>query len=186
MREAYAYFAGGCFWCMVNPFDVFEGVEWVKSGYMGGHLDAPSYDQVKKQNTGHYEVIEVKYDPDVISYDKLLQGFWRQIDPTDNEGQFQDRGSSYRPAIFYTNDDQKSLAEKSKEDLENSKRFDQPVITPILKAGRFYLAEDYHQDFYKKDPDAYYLDRSKSGRDDFIKKYWGEDYFSIYEDESIL
>lgn len=107
MKTAYAYFAGGCFWCMVNPFDVFEGVKWVKSGYMGGHLEAPSYEEVKKQNTGHYEVIEVKYDPDVISYDKLLQGFWRQIDPTDNEGQFQDRGPSYRAAIFYSNDHQK-------------------------------------------------------------------------------
>lgn len=177
----YAYFAGGCFWCMVSPFDILEGILEVKSGFMGGDLDDPTYEDVKTQTSGHYEVIRIKYESDVIDYNKLLQAFWRQVDPTDTEGQFQDRGPSYRTGIFYTNDVQKSIAEASIVEMDTSKRFPAPITTPIIQAETFYLAEDYHQDFYKKDPDAYQLDRTKSGRDEFIKKYWGDDYFDIYE-----
>ncbi|MCH4889742.1 peptide-methionine (S)-S-oxide reductase MsrA [Acidaminobacter sp. JC074] len=178
----YAYFAGGCFWCMVSPFDVLEGILEVKSGYMGGDLDNPTYEDVKKQTSGHYEVIRIEYDDAIINYDKLLQAFWRQVDPTDDEGQFQDRGPSYRTAIFYSDAHQKEIAEKSKLEMDASGRFEGPILTPIFPAGSFYLAEDYHQDFYKKDPTAYKLDRSKSGRDEFIKKTWGDDYYKIYDE----
>ncbi|MBN2899345.1 MAG: peptide-methionine (S)-S-oxide reductase MsrA [Clostridia bacterium] len=179
----YAYFAGGCFWCMVSPFDILEGILEVRSGYMGGSIDNPTYEQVKSQATGHYEVVEIKYDASVISYDKLLDAYWRQVDPTDAEGQFQDRGPSYRTAIFYCSEEQKRAAEESKAALDASRRFDGPVITPIIGAMPFYAAEDYHQDFYKKSPVEYKLDRTKSGRDEFIKKYWGEDYYTIYDEE---
>ena len=177
-----AVFAGGCFWCMVSPFDVLDGIKEVKSGYMGGHLDNPKYEDVKTQTSGHYEVVRILYDPSVISYEKLLDAFWRQIDPTDDEGQFQDRGPSYRTAIFYTTEEQRLAAEKSKKELDESGRFPDPVITPILPAATFYDAEDYHQDFYKKSPKEYKLDRTKSGRDEFIKKYWGDEYYDIYND----
>ncbi len=177
-----AVFAGGCFWCMVSPFDVLDGIKEVKSGYMGGHLDNPKYEDVKTQTSGHYEVVRILYDPSVISYEKLLDAFWRQIDPTDDEGQFQDRGPSYRTAIFYTSEEQRMAAEKSKKELDESGRFPDPVITPILPAAKFYDAEDYHQDFYKKSPKEYKLDRTKSGRDEFIKKYWGDEYYDIYND----
>lgn len=182
MNRKFAYFAGGCFWCMVNPFDVFKGVLSVKSGYMGGALDDPTYEDVKSQSSGHYEVIEIEYQADIISYDKLLEAFWRQVDPTDDSGQFQDRGSSYRTGIFYTDDEQLQLAKASKKRLEESARFDKPLVTPIVKAGKFYLAEEGHQDYYKTNPKDYKLDRSKSGRDEFIMKYWGDDYFTIYDD----
>lgn len=178
----HAYFAGGCFWCMVSPFDVLEGIIEVKSGYMGGGLDNPTYEDVKKQTSGHYEVIQIKYDDELIHYNKLLQAFWRQVDPTDPDGQFQDRGPSYRTAIFTTDDDQNKVAHASKIEMDASGRFEKPIITPIIQATNFYLAEDYHQDFYKKDPDAYKLDRSRSGRDEFIRKTWGDDYYSIYEE----
>ncbi len=178
----YAYFAGGCFWCMVSPFDILEGILEVKSGYMGGQVDNPTYEVVKKQTSGHYEVIRIEYDNEIIKYSKLLQAFWRQVDPTDDDGQFQDRGPSYRTAIFYSDDIQKKVAEESKREMDASNRFEESIITPIIKAGTFYLAEEYHQDFYKKDPKAYKLDRSKSGRDEFIKKTWGEDYYSIYDE----
>jgi len=177
----FAYFAGGCFWCMVSPFDVLDGILEVKSGYMGGGLNNPTYEDVKTQTSGHYEVIRIKYDSDVIDYNELLQAFWRQIDPTDPDGQFQDRGPSYRTGIFYTNETQKAIAEASVIEMDASKRFPGPIITPILKSETFYLAEEYHQDYYKKDPKAYKLDRTKSGRDEFIKKYWGDDYYAIYE-----
>jgi methionine-S-sulfoxide reductase len=178
---ALAYFAGGCFWCMVSPFDVLDGIEEVRSGYMGGTLNNPDYEAVKKQTTGHYEVVRITYDPSIIDYDKLLEAYWRQVDPTDPDGQFQDRGPSYRTAIFVVDEDQRQKAENSKKALDISGRFPSPVITPILDAPDFYDAEDYHQDFYKKSPNEYKEDRSKSGRDEFIKKYWGEDYYKIYE-----
>lgn len=177
----HAYFAGGCFWCMVSPFDVLEGILEVTSGYMGGDLDDPDYEAVKTQTTGHYEVIQIKYDDEIIDYDLLLQAFWRQVDPTDPDGQFQDRGPSYRTAIFYSDDEQFDIAQKSKVEMDCSGRYKKPIVTPILKADKFYKAEEYHQDFYKKDPDAYYEDRSKSGRDEFIKATWGDDYYTIYE-----
>ena len=177
----YAYFAGGCFWCMVSPFDVLDGINEVTSGYMGGNVIDPTYEDVKTQTSGHFEVIRIEYDSDVIDYNKLLQAFWRQVDPTDPDGQFQDRGPSYRTAIFFTSENQKSIAEASRREMDGSKRFLKPIITPILKAETFNLAEDYHQDYYKKDPDAYKLDRTKSGRDEFIKITWGDDYYKIYD-----
>lgn len=175
-----AYFGGGCFWCVVGGFDVFDGVKSVISGYMGGHIDQPTYEDVKGQQSGHYEVVEVTYDENIIDYDLLLQVFWRQIDPTDPEGQFHDRGPSYRTVIFYTDDEQKNKALASKKAMNDSGRFPGEIITEIKKVVPFYPAEDYHQDFYKKNPTEYKEDRGKSGRDEFIKKYWGEEYWSIY------
>lgn len=175
-----AIFAGGCFWCMVSPFDILDGIIEVKSGYTGGELDNPEYKDVKAQQTGHYEAIKIIYDPQIISYNKLLEAFWRQIDPMDDNGQFQDRGSSYRAAIFYNSNRQKEDAIKSKNELEQSGRFPNKIVTAILPVAKFYDAEEYHQNFYKKNPEEYKKDRSKSGRDEFIKKYWGEDYYSIY------
>jgi peptide-methionine (S)-S-oxide reductase len=176
-----AIFAGGCFWCMVSPFDVFDGVIEVKSGYTGGHIENPTYKDVKTQTSGHYEVIKIIFDPKVISYDKLLQAYWRQVDPTDDEGQFQDRGESYRTAIFYTTEEQRQTAESSKKTMDESGRFPGSIITPILPAAVFYDAEEYHQDFYKKSAPEYKADRKISGRDEFIKKYWGDEYYDIYE-----
>lgn len=175
-----AIFAGGCFWCMVSPFDVLDGIIEVKSGYMGGHVENPTYKDVKSQTSGHYEIIKIIYDAEVISYDKLLQAFWRQVDPTDDGGQFQDRGPSYRTAIFYTTEEQRLIAEASMKKVEESKRFPGPIVTKLLPAETFYEAEEYHQDFYKKSPNEYKADRKISGRDEFINKYWGEEYFDIY------
>ncbi len=177
-----AIFAGGCFWCMVSPFHVLDGILEVKSGYIGGHVENPTYEQVKSQTSGHYEAVQLTYDPDVISYDKLLKAFWMQIDPTDDEGQFHDRGPSYRTAIFYTTPDQKERAEASLVALDASGRFPDPIVTKILPATTFYDAEEYHQDFYKKQPNEYKTDRKISGRDEFIKQYWGDEYWQIFEE----
>jgi methionine-S-sulfoxide reductase len=174
-----AIFAGGCFWCMISPFDVLDGIIEVKSGYSGGHLENPTYKDVKAQTSGHYEVIKIIYDPSVITYDLLLKAFWMQIDPTDDGGQFHDRGESYRTAIFYTTDAHKEKAEKSKKVLNESKRFPDEIVTKILPASKFYDAEEYHQDFYKKQPIEYKQDRKISGRDEFIKKYWGNELFDL-------
>ncbi len=174
-----AVFAGGCFWCMVSPFDALDGILEVRSGYMGGHLENPTYKDVKTQTSGHYEVVKMTYDPALVSYDKLLQAFWRQIDPTDAGGQFHDRGDSYRTAVFYTTEEQKELAEASKKALDESGRFPAPIVTPILPAAVFYDAEEYHQDFYKKSPVEYKSDRKISGRDEFIRKYWGDEYYNV-------
>ncbi|SEP64850.1 peptide-methionine (S)-S-oxide reductase MsrA [Piscibacillus halophilus] len=167
-----ATFAGGCFWCMVKPFDQWDGVHSVISGYTGGHVNHPTYEQVKTGETGHYEAVQITYDPSKISYQTILDLYWPQIDPTDPDGQFHDRGPQYRTAIFYHNEEQKQLATQSKDDLENSRKFSKPIATKILKADTFYPAEDYHQDFYKKNPDYYQEDRAKSGRDDFIEENW--------------
>ncbi|MBM7580215.1 peptide-methionine (S)-S-oxide reductase MsrA [Jeotgalibacillus terrae] len=172
MKLEKATFAGGCFWCMVKPFDQFDGIEKVVSGYTGGHVENPSYEDVKSGTSGHREAVQITFDPDVFSYDQLLEIYWQQVDPTDDEGQFQDRGESYRATIFYHNEDQKDKAEKSKKKLAESGLFKKPVITPIEPASVFYEAEEYHQDFYKKDPDAYKEDRSQSGRDEFIEAHW--------------
>lgn len=177
-----ALFAGGCFWCMVSPFHVLEGIVEVKSGYIGGHVDQPTYEQVKTQESGHYEAIQIIYNPEKISYEKLLKAFWMQIDPTDDGGQFHDRGPSYKTGIFYTTPAQKAAAEISKAELNESGRFPNPIVTEIMPAVRFYDAEEYHQDFYKKEPDVYKEDRKISGRDEFILKYWGEDYWAIFEE----
>ncbi|MRG85638.1 peptide-methionine (S)-S-oxide reductase MsrA [Salinibacillus xinjiangensis] len=167
-----ATFAGGCFWCMVKPFDQWEGIEGIISGYTGGHVDNPTYEEVKTGETGHYEAVQITFDPSLFPYEKLLELYWQQIDPTDAGGQFHDRGDQYRTAIFYHNENQKQLAEKTKAELAESGKFKAPIVTEILPAKTFYPAEDYHQDFYKKNPDEYQEDRAKSGRDEFLEEHW--------------
>ncbi|QKY71805.1 peptide-methionine (S)-S-oxide reductase [Lentibacillus sp. CBA3610] len=169
-----ATFAGGCFWCMVKPFDQWDGIHGVLSGYTGGHTANPTYEDVKSGTTGHYEAVEITYDPDVMSYKEILDIYWRQIDPTDDGGQFHDRGDSYRTAIFYHDDEQKELAEKSRESIAESGKFKGPIVTKILPARVFYSAEAYHQDYYKKNEEHYRQDRAESGRDEFIANIWGE------------
>lgn len=166
-----AIFAGGCFWCMVEPFDTVKGVKRVISGYTGGHVANPTYQEVCSGTTGHTEAVEITYDPNEISYEELLNYYWQVTDPTDAMGQFQDRGDNYRPVIFYNSDEQKLAAEKSKQELEESGKFDQPIVTKIEPAAPFYPAEEYHQDFYKKDPLRYAMEEA-GGRAQFIKKHW--------------
>jgi peptide methionine sulfoxide reductase msrA/msrB len=168
-----ATFAGGCFWCTEADFEKVEGVIEVISGYTGGHKENPTYDQVSAGKTGHVEAVQVVYDPEKVSYKELLRFFWRHVDPTDPGGQFVDRGSQYRSAIFYHNEEQRRLAEKSKEELSKSGRFDKPIVTEILKFSKFYKAEDYHQDYYKNHSIRYKYYRFASGRDQFLKKIWG-------------
>jgi len=170
-----ATFAGGCFWCMVPPFEKLDGVSEVISGYTGGHKVNPTYEEVSSGTTGHMEAVEVTYDPTRVTYEKLLDVFWRQINPTDAGGQFVDRGSSYKSAIFYNNEEQKKLAEKSKKELEQSGRFDKPIVTEIRPAGPFYRAEEYHQDYWKKNPIRYKFYRYNSGRDQYLGKIWGKE-----------
>lgn len=167
-----AIFAGGCFWCMVQPFDEQPGIHSIISGYTGGSVQDPTYKQVKTGETGHYEAVQIVFEPDVFPYQKLLDLFWVQIDPTDAGGQFQDRGDQYRTAIFYHTEEQKQLAEQSKQHLEDSKRFAKPIVTDILPADTFFPAEEEHQDFYKKERKAYKEDRKQSGRDEFIEENW--------------
>jgi peptide-methionine (S)-S-oxide reductase len=167
-----ATFAGGCFWCMVKPFDELPGIINVISGYSGGHLENPAYADIKAGDSGHYEVVQITFDPSLFPYERLLELYWPQIDPTDDGGQFHDRGDQYRTAIFYHNEHQKQLAEKTKNTIEESGRFKKPIVTKILPASTFYPAEDYHQKFYKKNPDEYKQDRAKSGRDEFIDHHW--------------
>ncbi|MFC4559439.1 peptide-methionine (S)-S-oxide reductase MsrA [Virgibacillus kekensis] len=169
-----ATFAGGCFWCMVKPFDQWDGIESVISGYTGGHTENPSYEDVKRGDTGHYEAVEITYDPEKMPYDEILEVYWRQIDPTDDGGQFHDRGDSYRTAIFYHDENQQLAAEKSKQALADSGKFSKPIVTKVLPASTFYPAETYHQDYYKKNKKHYEEDRAKSGRDEFIGKVWEE------------
>ncbi|MUV38577.1 Peptide-methionine (S)-S-oxide reductase [Lentibacillus sp. JNUCC-1] len=169
-----ATFAGGCFWCMVKPFDQWDGVHKVVSGYTGGHLDNPTYKDVKSGTSGHFEAVEITFDPDLINYETILDLYWKQIDPTDDGGQFQDRGDSYRTAIFYHDNEQKAQALASKAALEQSGRFTKPIVTQVLPAETFYPAESEHQNFYKTNPEAYKKDRKKSGRDEFIQSAWGE------------
>jgi len=169
-----ATFAGGCFWCTESDFEKFDGVVEVISGYVGGQTQNPSYTEVSAGGTGHAEAIRVVYDPQKITYDELLDIFWQHVDPTDSGGQFVDRGSQYRPAIFYHDDDQKRLAEESKRKLETSGRFDKSIATEIVPVSEFYEAEDYHQDYYKKNPLRYKLYRHNSGRDQFLKKAWAD------------
>lgn len=165
-------FAGGCFWCMEAPFEKVEGVKAVYSGYTGGHLDNPSYKDVTGGESGHYEAIEVLYDPKVVSYSELLDLFWRQIDPTDGEGSFVDRGPQYRSAVFYRTEEERRVAEESRQKLNESGRFDKPIVTEIIALDRFFEAEDYHQDYYKKNPIRYRYYRAGSGRDAFIETAW--------------
>ena len=167
-----ATFAGGCFWCMVKPFDQWDGVHSVISGYIGGHVKNPTYEQVKTGTTGHYEAVEITYDPNIISYETIIDLFWKQIDPTDAGGQFDDRGDQYRTAIFYHDENQKELAETAKQELAASGKFSKPIVTETLPATTFYHAEDYHQEFYKTHKAEYEEDRAKSGRDEFIDSVW--------------
>lgn len=167
-----AVFAGGCFWCMEGPFEVEPGVISVKAGYTGGKKENPSYEEVSSGISGHVEAIEVVFDPSKVSYERLLEIFWHQIDPTDEGGQFADRGTQYYTGIFYTNDAQKKAAEKSKKELSDSGKFDRPIVTAIRPAAKFYEAEDYHQDYYKKNSIHYALYKNASGREAFLKKNW--------------
>jgi peptide methionine sulfoxide reductase msrA/msrB len=167
-----AYFAGGCFWCTEADFEKVDGVIEAISGYTGGHLANPTYKQVSKGGTGHVEAVKVVYDPAKVTYEELLQEFWMHVDPTDGDGQFVDRGSQYRSVIFYSNEREHRLAEASKKRLAASGRFDKPIVTDIFSLGPFYPAEDYHQDYYKKNPLRYRYYRYRSGRDQFLEKVW--------------
>nr|WP_263324693.1 peptide-methionine (S)-S-oxide reductase MsrA [Neobacillus sp. Marseille-Q6967] len=171
-KRELATFAGGCFWCMVAPFDEQPGIYEIVSGYTGGHKENPTYEEVCSDTTGHYEAVQIQFNPEVFPYTKLLEIFWQQIDPTDPEGQFNDRGLSYRTAIFYHNETQHELAEASKKELAESGRFNKPIVTEILPAGPFYKAEDKHQDYYKKMPFHYHHYREGSGRARFIRENW--------------
>ena len=171
-----ASFAGGCFWCTEEAFEKIPGVISAVSGYQGGSVKNPSYEQVSSGRTGHTEVVEVTFDPSKVSYDKLLDAFWVNHDPTVLTRQFCDSGSQYRPEIFYYTEEQKRLAEASKEKWTKQKPFKQPLLTPITKAGPFYPAEDYHQDYYKKNPVRYLQYRRNScGRDARLEELWGQD-----------
>jgi peptide-methionine (S)-S-oxide reductase len=168
-----ATFAGGCFWCMEPPFDKLPGVVSTTSGYTGGSKPDPTYEEVSSGRTGHAEAVQVLYDPNKISYEKLLDVFWHNIDPTVRDRQFCDIGSQYRTAIFVHNDEQRRLAERSKAELSKSKPFRQDIVTPIVPAGEFWPAEAYHQDFYKKNPIRYKFYRDGCGRDARLKELWG-------------
>jgi len=167
-----ATFAGGCFWCMVKPFDQEPGIEKVISGYTGGHKENPTYQEVCSETTGHYEAVQILFNPNIYPYEELLEIYWQQIDPTDPGGQFYDRGQSYQTAIFYHNEQQKKLAEASKQELDNSGRFKKPIVTKILAAEIFYPAEEYHQEYYKKNPMHYNRYHIGSGRASFIQENW--------------
>ncbi|WP_239254439.1 peptide-methionine (S)-S-oxide reductase MsrA [Listeria ilorinensis] len=173
-RTETAIFAGGCFWCMVKPFDTLPGIIKVVSGYTGGQTVNPTYEEVCSGTTGHAEAVEITFDPSVFPYEKLVEVYWQQTDPTDATGQFVDRGTSYRPAIFYATEEQKQIAEQSKQAIAESGRFKKPIVTEIVPASVFYPAEDYHQDFYKKDNAHYKGYRNASGRDGFIDSHWKE------------
>ena len=188
-KLVYATFAGGCFWCMEPPFEILDGVDEVIAGYSGGDTENPSYEEVLSGKTGHYEAVQIRYDPESITYEELLEVYWRQIDPTDSGGQFADRGSQYRTAIFYHDQKQKELAEKSKLQLEKSGKHDKPIVTEILPYKEFYVAEDYHQNYYQKNPVRYKAYRQNSGRENYLKEKWPakessyEDYQKPSDDE---
>jgi peptide-methionine (S)-S-oxide reductase len=172
--QAVATFAGGCFWCMEPPYDKLPGVVATISGYMGGNKVNPTYEEVSSGTTGHTEVVHVIYDPAKVSYDKLLEVFWVNIDPTVRNRQFCDSGTQYRTAVFYHDEAQRKAAEASKSALERTRPFKDPLVTPIEMAGPFYPAEDYHQDYYSKNPVRYQLYRSGCGRDARLKQLWGD------------
>ncbi|MEQ6376030.1 peptide-methionine (R)-S-oxide reductase MsrB [Bacillaceae bacterium S4-13-56] len=167
-----ATFAGGCFWCMVEPFDQRPGIKEVISGYTGGHKENPTYKEVCSDTTGHVEAVQITFDPVVFPYERLLDIFWQQIDPTDARGQFYDRGESYQTAIFYHNEEQRKKAEASKKELQESGKFNNPIVTPILPAKTFYAAEEEHQYYYKKQPLHYKRYKAGSGRQQFIQDNW--------------
>lgn len=167
-----ATFAGGCFWCMVEPFESQQGIKTVVSGYTGGHVENPTYEQVCSHTTGHTEAVQITFDPTIFSYEQLLTVYWQQTDPTDAMGQFADRGDSYRPAIFFHSPEQQAAAEASKQALQESRRFSKDIVTEILPAVAFYPAEDYHQAFHKKNPVHYERSHEGSGRAGFIRENW--------------
>ncbi|MGB2661200.1 MAG: peptide-methionine (R)-S-oxide reductase MsrB [Candidatus Omnitrophota bacterium] len=174
MKNEKALFAGGCFWCMEPPFENLEGVTEVASGYTGGETKAPTYEEVSSGSTGHYEAVQIIYDPSKVTYEKLLEVFWMNIDPTDPGGQFTDRGSQYKTAIFYYNEQQRKLAEESKKRLEDLGKFSRPIETQILEAAEFYEAENYHQDYHIKEPVHYNAYKKGSGRENYLKRMWGK------------
>jgi peptide methionine sulfoxide reductase msrA/msrB len=176
-----ATFAGGCFWCTESDFEKVDGVIEVLSGYTGGSTANPTYEEVSSGRTGHVEAVQVLYDPEKVTYEDLLEIFWRHVDPTDPGGQFVDRGSQYRTVIFYHDEEQRHLAERAKDELQRSGRFKRPVVTEIVKFSKFYEAEEYHQDYHKKNSMRYKNYRSNSGRDTFLQKIWG----NINESRSI-
>lgn len=172
---ATATFAGGCFWCTEAAFDMTEGVYEATSGYTGGSVESPTYEQVSTGTTGHAEAVQVSYDPEQISYDELLTIYWRTVDPTDAGGQLYDRGSQYRTVIFYHDDEQRALAVASRDALAGSGRFEVPIVTEILEAAPFYPAEEYHQDFYLKAPEYYEAYVEGSQRYPFLERIWGDE-----------
>jgi peptide-methionine (S)-S-oxide reductase len=169
-----ATFAGGCFWCMEHPFDQLPGVVSVTAGYTGGQKKDPTYKEVSAGGTGHAESVQIVYDPTKIGYERLLDVFWHNIDPTTRDRQFCDSGHQYRSAIFYHNEEQRRLALQSKEQLEKNKPFKDPVVTEIVQATEFYPAEDYHQHYYKRNPIRYKFYRTSCGRDQRLKELWGD------------
>jgi peptide methionine sulfoxide reductase msrA/msrB len=171
---ATATLAGGCFWCVESAFDGVDGVYAAISGYTGGEMPDPTYEQVSAGRSGHLEAVRVFYDPGKISYERILDIFWRTIDPTDDGGQFADRGSQYRTSIFFHDEDQRAAAEKSKRELAALGKFDKPIVTPIVPAGAFYDAEEYHQDYHLKHPEQYKRYRNGSGRTPFLERMWGK------------
>lgn len=172
-EEAEAVFAGGCFWCMEPPFDAVDGVLSTTSGYSGGDTENPSYEEVTGGDTGHYEVVRVTYDPAEVSYERLLEVYWRNIDPLDAGGQFCDRGDSYRAAIFVADAQERRLAEASRDRFAG--RFKDPIVTEILDAATFYAAEDYHQNYYRENPVRYRFYRYTCGRDARLQELWGDE-----------
>jgi len=169
-----AYFAGGCFWCMEEAFEKVEGVLSATSGYMGGTVDNPSYEEVSAGRTGHAESVEVVYDPGKVSYQKLLEAFWHNVDPITPNAQFCDHGTQYRSAIFFQTDEEKRVSDSSKQALEQSRRFKEPIVTQIVMASQFYPAEEYHQDFYKKNPVRYKFYKYNCGRAQRLEALWGK------------
>lgn len=169
-----AVFAGGCFWCMVQPFDSLPGIESVISGFTGGHVENPTYNEVVRGGTGHTEAVEITYNPDKITYGELVEIYWRQTDPTDASGQFADRGDSYRPVIYYSTAEEQKVAEESKQTLQETGPFSEPVVTSIEPIEPFYAADESHQDFYKKESAHYKRYSVGSGRVGFLEEHWGE------------
>ena len=181
---AVATFAGGCFWCIESTFEKLDGVSEAVSGYSGGHTDNPTYRAVSGGSTGHTETVQIFYDPKVVSYEALLHQFWKDIDPTDADGQFVDRGSEYRPAIFYHNETEKEMAIKSRDELEASGRYRKPISIEIVPFDKFYDAEEYHQDYYRKSPLRYKVYRHGSGRDQYLEKIWGDQLHLKYGEKT--
>jgi len=172
-EQAKAFFAGGCFWCMEEAFEKIEGVVSVTSGYMGGRKTDPTYEEVSAGVTGHAESVEVAYDPAKLTYQKLLDHFWKNVDPLTPNAQFCDHGTQYRSVIFYGNEEEKRLAEASRQAIEQSKQFKEPIVTQLVMASKFYPAEDYHQDFYKKNPVRYKFYKFNCGRSQRLEQLWG-------------